>query len=126
MSSAKIITQRKKLSKHLLVTRCLPIVHLMKQKTNLIVTKAKTVWKGFVWKDLREHAMKIISFEEKEMIPLTDKENKFYEKQKFVTSARKNLIQIKMIKMDLNYTVKSEIIVITQENLEELLLVFAI
>ena len=60
------------------------------------------------------------------MIPLTDKENDFYEKQKFVTSARKNLVQIKMIKMDLNYTVKSEIIAITQENLEELLLVFAI
>ena len=77
-------------------------------------------------KDLREHTVKIISFEEKEMIPLTDKENNFYEKQKFVTSARKNLVQIKMIKMDLNYTVKSEIIVMTQENLEELLLVFAI
>ena len=77
-------------------------------------------------KDLREHAMKIVSFEEKEMIPLTDKENKFYEKQKLVTSARQNLVQIKMIKMDLNYTAKSEIIVITQENLEELLLVFAI
>ena len=33
-------------------------------------------------KDLREHAKKIINFEEKEMILLTDKENKFYEKQK--------------------------------------------
>ena len=26
----------------------LQIVHLMQQKTNLIVTTAKTVWKGFV------------------------------------------------------------------------------
>ena len=33
-------------------------------------------------KDLREHAMKIINYEEKDMIPLTDQENKFYEKQK--------------------------------------------
>ena len=33
-------------------------------------------------KDLREHAMKIINLEGKEMILLTDKENKFYEKQK--------------------------------------------
>ena len=33
-------------------------------------------------KDLRDHAMKIINYEEKEMIPLTDKENKSYEKQK--------------------------------------------
>ena len=32
--------------------------------------------------DLRDHAMKIIKYEEKEMIPLTDKENKSYEKQK--------------------------------------------
>ena len=34
------------------------------------------------YKDLREHAMKTINFEGKEMIPLTGKEKKFYEKQK--------------------------------------------
>ena len=33
-------------------------------------------------KGLREHAMKIIDYEKKEIMPLTDKENKFYEKQK--------------------------------------------
>ena len=33
-------------------------------------------------KDLREHAMKIINNEEKEMIPLTSEENKSYKKQK--------------------------------------------
>ena len=44
----EILTQRKKLSIHLLVAHYLKIVHLMKQKINLIVTKAKTVWKGFV------------------------------------------------------------------------------
>ena len=33
-------------------------------------------------KDSRDHAMKIINYEEKEMIPLTDKENKSHEKQK--------------------------------------------
>ena len=32
-------------------------------------------------KALREHATKIINYEKKEMIPLTDKENKSYEKQ---------------------------------------------
>ena len=37
---------------------------------------------GRFCKDLRNHAMKIINYEEKEMIPLTDKENKSYEKQK--------------------------------------------
>ena len=34
------------------------------------------------WKDLRHHAMKIINYEEQEMMPLTDKQNKFYEDQK--------------------------------------------
>ena len=33
-------------------------------------------------KDLRDQAMKIINYEKKEMIPLTDEETKFYEKQK--------------------------------------------
>ena len=43
--------------------------------------------------------------------------------KKFVTYEKKNLVLIKMIRMHLNYTLKSEIIVITQENLEELLIV---
>ena len=38
----------KKLSIHLLVTHCLQIVHLTQEKTNLIVTKVKIVWKSFV------------------------------------------------------------------------------
>ena len=33
-------------------------------------------------KDLRNQVMKIINYEKKEMIPLTDDENKSYEKQK--------------------------------------------
>ena len=32
-------------------------------------------------KDLREHAMRIVNHEKTEMIPLTDEENKSYEKQ---------------------------------------------
>ena len=43
-----IFTQRQKFCIHLLVTHSLQIVHLMKQKTNLILTKVKTVWKSFV------------------------------------------------------------------------------
>ena len=34
------------------------------------------------WTDLREHATKIINYEKKEMIPLTKKEEKNYNKQK--------------------------------------------
>ena len=33
-------------------------------------------------KDLKEHEIKTIKFEKKEMIPLTDEENDFYENQK--------------------------------------------
>ena len=40
-------------------------------------------------KDLRQHAMKIINFEKK-MIPLNDKENKLYEKQKVCYICKKN------------------------------------
>ena len=46
--------------------------------------------------------------------------------KKFATYAKKNFSLMKMIKIHLNYTIKSEIIVITQENLEELLILFAI
>ena len=81
---------------------------------------------GRFCKDLIEHAMKIINFEEKEVILLTDKKISFMKSKKFVTYLKKNSVQMKMIKMNLNYTVKSEIIVITQENLQELLIVSAI
>ena len=33
------------------------------------------------YKDLRDQAIKIINYEKKEMIPLTDEENESYEKQ---------------------------------------------
>ena len=69
--------------------------------------------------------MKIINYEEKEMIPLNNKENKSYEEQeachicegKFCTDEN-----------DENYKNKkrSQTTVITQENLEELLIAFPI
>ena len=62
----------------------------------------------------------------KEMIPLTNKEKRFYEKQKVCIYAKKYFVQIKKIKVNSNYTKKLEIIVITQENLEELFIVFVI
>ena len=46
--------------------------------------------------------------------------------KRFVTYAEKYLVLMKMIKMYLNYTMKSETIAITLENLVELLTVFAI
>ena len=76
--------------------------------------------------DLKELATKIINYKEKEMIPLTDNENKFYEEQKNVTYVKKGFVMIKMKKRNLNYTKKLEIIVIIQENLEEVLIAFVI
>ena len=65
-------------------------------------------------KDLRKHATKIIDYEEKEMIPLADKEKKSYEekkvcqicKKKFIIKKRKKKKRKKKIKMYLNYTIK--------------------
>ena len=74
-------------------------------------------------KDLREQAMRISNYEK--VIPLTYEE-KSYEEQKVCYICKREFIQIKMIKMRLNYIIKSEIIVIPPENLEELLIIFVI
>ena len=60
------------------------------------------------------------------MIPLTDEKITFYEVQKEFQVCSEEFYYDKNKKMNLNYTKKSEIIVITPENLEELLIVFAI
>ena len=46
--------------------------------------------------------------------------------KKYATYAKKSFVQMKMKKMNLKNTKKSEIIVITLENLDELFIVFAI
>ena len=77
MDSCKIIlkhlTQRKKLSICLLAVHCLQIVHLMRQKISLIIIEAKIVWK--FCKGLREHAMRILSYEKKKN-DITDRRRK--------------------------------------------------
>ena len=52
-------------------------------------------------KDLREHAMKIINYEKKEMILLTNEGNEYY-----LFHMQKKLILIKMMKIHLNYIIK--------------------
>ena len=72
-------------------------------------------------KDLKELGTEIINFEEKELISLTNKEIKSYEKQKVCHICKKeSFVKIKTKQK------KSEIIVITAENLEELLIANAI
>ena len=46
--------------------------------------------------------------------------------KKYATYAKKSFVQMKMRKMNLDNTKESEIIAILRENLEELLIVFAI
>ena len=53
-------------------------------------------------KDLRDQAMKIINNEKKEMIPLTDEEKESYENMMFAIYVRKNFLQIKIIRKNLN------------------------
>ena len=73
-------TQKKKLGMSLLVGQSLQNVHLIKQKINSIITEERIVLQKLC-KKLKEHAMKIINYEEKEMIPLMGEENKSYEEQ---------------------------------------------
>ena len=72
-------------------------------------------------KDLREHAMKIVNYEKKEMILLMVKKISFMKSKKSATYVKKDLVLIMTTSI-----IKSKIIVIKQENVEELLIAFAI
>ena len=69
--------------------------------------------------------MKIINYEEKEMISLTYEENKSYKEQDKCHICEKFFVWIKMMKTIL-IEKRFKITVITQEHLEELLVVSAI
>ena len=70
-------------------------------------------------KDLRDQAMKIINYEKKKEIILTNEEKESYEKQTICYICKKEFSTDKK-------TVKSEIIVTIQANIEELHTVFVI
>ena len=70
-------------------------------------------------KKLKDHAVEIINCEEKEMLPLTDDE------QEVCRICKGEFCFDEIEGNNLNYIIKSEIIVIKPENLEELLKVFA-
>ena len=75
-------------------------------------------------KDLKEDATKIINYERKEMIPLTDEENQSYKKQKVCLYARKYLVLIIII--IIKNIIKSEMIVIILRNTEKLFIILVI
>ena len=82
--------QKKKLSRHLQVTRRLHAVHLINQKNEWDYYRRKDCMEMFC-KDLRNQATKIINYEKKEMIRLTYEETKSYEKQKVCYICKKKI-----------------------------------
>ena len=72
----KNLTQRKKLDMSLLVGQCLQDVHLIKKKINVGKDCIEKLCKK-----LKELAMKVINYEEKEMISPTYEDNKSYKEQ---------------------------------------------
>ena len=77
-------------------------------------------------KDLKELGTGIINLEGKEMVPLTNKEIKSYEKQKVCLICDKKFCDDKNKKANMTFIIKSEIVATTPENLEGLLIIFAI
>ena len=69
--------------------------------------------------DLREHATKIINYEKKEMIPLTKKEEKKYNKQKVCHICKKDILLMIAVKN----IIRIEIIVTILENIDVLLMI---
>ena len=82
-----------------------------KSKTERNYYRGKECMKRFC-KDLRNQATKIVNYEKKS--------------NEFVIYVKKNFVLIKVMKKNLNYTIKSEIIVIIQKNLEGLSIIVAI
>ena len=57
-------------------------------KTKLDCYRGKESMEKFC-KDLIKHAMRLVNYEKREIIPLTDEENKFYEEQKVCNICKK-------------------------------------
>ena len=96
-------------SRYSLVTCCL----FDKSKNECNYYRGKDCMKIFC-QDLKDQVKKITNYEKKEIIPLTEEEKESYENQNLVL-----IIKIKKI-------IKSEIIVIIQENIEEQLIIIVI
>ena len=78
-----------------------------------------------VCKKLKESAIEIINYEEKKMIPLGKEEKNLIKNKNYAIYPKKGFVQIKIMKTIL-IEKRLKIIVIILENLEELLIVFAI
>ena len=72
---------------------------------------------------LKRHATKIMSYEKREIVPLTNEENKSYLKQKVCYICKKKLVLITMTLHSKN-NIKHEITVIAPANIEALVIIF--
>ena len=95
-----------------------------KSKNEIKYYRGKECVKMFC-KGLKEQAMKIINYENKEMVPLTDKEKESYENQEISYICENEFCTDENNKNFKKYK-KSEVIIITEENIEVLLIVFVI
>ena len=64
---------------------------MIKSKIKLIITEEKIVLKIYV-KKLKKSATEIIDHKEKEMLPLTHKENNFYNEQEVCLYMQRNVL----------------------------------
>ena len=97
----------------------------MRQKTDVKFIGEKIVLK--FCNNLKELITEIINYKQREMTSLNDEETTIYESQKVCHICKEKFCYDEnKKKKNLNCTKKSEIIATTQENLEELLIVFAI
>ena len=76
-------------------------------------------------KKLKEHAMKIINYEEKERYRSLMKKISIIRSKKHVKYVKESFVRMKMMKI-IKIKKRLEITVITQENLDELLIACAI
>ena len=61
---------------------------LHSEKSKLDCYRGKDCMERFC-KDLRQHTIRIVNYEKKEMIPLADEENQFYEEKKVCSICKK-------------------------------------
>ena len=76
--------------------------------------------------DLKELATEIINYEEKKLYHSQVMMLLFIKSKTYVIYAKEDFVMIKIKKVNLNFIIKLEIIFITPENLEGLLIIFAI
>ena len=74
-------------------------------------------------KDLKDRAMKIINYEKKEMIPLTNEEKETHENQTICYICEEEFCTNEIMRKNIEKCKKSEITAIIRENIEELLIV---